>query len=213
MKEHGFVPKWSLWLVVFVLTAGSATAAVMTGLNFNMESHVTASGGNSTSPGFRLTGSGGEAAAGDVAASTNYLLHGGFIPTVNAAVLPPPLPTIALTLNAAAYNSTTNNVMTLTATTVPNAPPTVADLYIVLQMPNGQFLSWQVGGVFSAGLVPALSSWTPIAFNGQIFSYTFTGAEAAGTYTWYAAYVTPGLIPTGATIIGSLVIKAFTFGP
>ncbi|MFQ5355784.1 MAG: FG-GAP repeat domain-containing protein, partial [Mariprofundaceae bacterium] len=124
-----------------------------------------------------------------------------------------PVPTISLTTNGTSFNSTTNNVLNLSASTIPDNPPTVADLYVVLQLPNGTYLSWQNGGVFAAGIVPALPGWTPTTFNGQIFTYTFTGAEPAGTYTWLAAYVTPGMAPTAANIIGTLFSHSFTFTP
>lgn len=122
-----------------------------------------------------------------------------------------PVPTIALALNATAFN--TAATLNLSATIVPNAPPSVADVYVALQLPNGSFLYWQTGGSFTPVQAPALSSWTVSAFSNQIFSYTFSGAEPPGAYTWYAALVTPGMPPASANIIGSLHTTPFTFVP
>jgi len=114
-------------------------------------------------------------------------------------------PTIALTLNATTF--ITNNTMTVTATTT--ASPLRADIYVALQLPDGTLLVMQPGGSFSTALTPLLANIPIPAFNGPIFSFTFTGAEPAGTYTWFAALTTPGTL----NIIGTLATAPFSFGP
>jgi len=119
------------------------------------------------------------------------------------------LPPISLSLNSAAFNSTTNKTMTLTATTVASVPPTNADIYVALQLPDGTLLVMQPDGSFSTTLTPLLSNVPVPDFTGPIFNFTFTGAEPVGNYTWFAALTTPGTL----SIIGTLATAPFSFGP
>jgi len=196
---------WKTGPIMLLLVAGSAVAAVMIGLNFNMQSHVTASGSNSNSTNFALNSSVGEGTAGVVASSTNFTLKSGFIPTLN---VPPPLPRIGLALNGAVF-SLLNPVMTLTATTVQSAPIANADVYVALQLPGGTLLVMQPDGSFSPTITPLLSNIPVPDFNGVLFNYTFTGIEPAGTYTWFAALMQPGTM----NVIGTLAVAPFTFAP
>jgi len=119
-------------------------------------------------------------------------------------------PTITLALNGAApfaFNSTTNKALTLTATTT--VSPLRADVYVALQLPDGTLLVMQPGGAFSTALTPLVANIPIPAFNGQIFSFTFTGVEPVGNYTWFAALTTPGTL----NIIGALATAPFSFAP
>jgi hypothetical protein len=115
-------------------------------------------------------------------------------------------PTLSLQLNQGAFQ--TGQSMTVTATLTPGNPSRTVDAYVVIQLPNGSFLSLTAGGVAS-GIVPLVPAFTPVAFAGPILNYTFTGAEPAGTYTWLSALTEAG---TG-TIIGTIDQDAFTFTP
>jgi len=116
---------------------------------------------------------------------------------------------IGLSLNGNMFNSTLNKVMTVTATTTASNPPTNADIYIALQLPGGTLLVMQPGGSFSAALTPLLSNISVPDFNGPIFSYTFTGAEPVGTYTWIAALTQPGTM----NVIGTMAMVPVQFTP
>jgi len=204
MKQMMQQITWKTGPLVILLLAGSAMAAVMVSLNYQMESQVTASGGNSSSTNFSLDSSVGEGTAGDVATSTNYALRSGFVPTLN---VPPPLPTIGLALNGTAYN--TSSTMTVTASTVQSAPVANADVYVALQLPDGTLLVMQPDGSFSTTLTPLVPNIPVPDFTGTIFNYTFSGAEPVGTYTWFAALTTPGTL----NIIGTLAVQPFSFTP
>jgi len=123
----------------------------------------------------------------------------------------PPVPTITLSLGSApfAFNSTTNNMMTLAATTVASNPATKADVYVALQLPDGTLLVMQPGGGFGTALTPLLSNVPIPDFTGPIFNYTFSGTEPVGNYTWFAALTTPGSL----NIIGTLAVAPFSFAP
>lgn len=116
--------------------------------------------------------------------------------------------TVSVSLNATAFN--TGSVLNLSATTVATTPATMADIYVALQLPNGSILAMQSDLVsFSATLSPLLSNTAVPGFNGQIFSYTFSGAEPAGSYKWLAALMLPGTL----TPIGTIHQVSFTFTP
>jgi len=197
---------WKVGPLTLLLLAGSAVAAVMISLNFQMESQLAGSGGSSSSTNFAMNSSVGEGTAGTVASSTNFTLLGGFIPTLN---VPPPFPTIALALNGTAFNSVANNVMRVTASTVQSAPVANADIYIALQLPGGALLVMQPDGSFGPAITPLLANIPVPDFNGVIFNYTFTGVEPVGTYTWFVALMQPGTL----NAIGTLAVAPFTFAP
>jgi len=204
MKQLFRQISWKTGPLMLLLVAGSAMAAVMVSLNYQMVSQVTSSGGSSSSTNFALNSSVGEGTAGDVATSTSYTLQSGFMPTAN---VPPPLPTIGLTLTGTAYN--TGSTMTVTATTVQSAPVANADVYVALQLPDGTLLVMQPDGSFNTALTPLVANIPVPDFNGTIFSYTFSGIEPPGNYTWFAALTTPGTL----NIIGALAVAPFSFTP
>jgi len=129
--------------------------------------------------------------------------------TINVTVNVPAVSTVGLSLNGSTFNSTTNKVMMLNATMVASNPPTVADVYVALQLPDGTLLFMQPGGGFGTTLTPLLSNVPVPDFNGPIFNFTFSGLEPAGTYTWFAALTVPGSL----NIIGTLATAPFSFAP
>jgi len=118
-------------------------------------------------------------------------------------------PTIALTLNKVAFNSTTNNTLILTETTVASNPSVNADFYIALKLPGGTLLVMQPDGSFSTVMTPVTANVPVANFNGPVFNYVFTGTEPTGTYTWFAALTTPGTL----NVIGALATVSFSFIP
>jgi len=128
---------------------------------------------------------------------------------VTTVISAPPLtvPTVTLGLNSLSF--ATGSTLTLTGTTVAGVPPTNADIYLALQLPDGTLFVMQPGGTFGQTLVPVLSNIQVPDFTGSIFNYTFTGLEPSGTYTWFAALAQPGTF----TVIGTLTQAGFTFAP
>jgi len=131
----------------------------------------------------------------------NSSVGGGFYYTL-------PIPTVSVGVNATALIP--NDIMSVTVTTTEGTTPTVADIYIALQLPNGTLLVMQPDLSFGTNITPVISNWTvtPVS-NVPIFNYTFTGAEPAGTYTWFGLLTTPGTL----TPIGAMNVVPITFAP
>ncbi|HEX9710882.1 MAG TPA: hypothetical protein VGB42_13065 [Candidatus Thermoplasmatota archaeon] len=77
----------------------------------------------------------------------------------------------------------------------------------MVRLPDGCFLSLQLGGGVVPGIVPIATRFTPFAFSGELLRYTFTGAEPEGTYTFMGALTEAR---TG-TVIGTIDEAPFTF--
>lgn len=117
---------------------------------------------------------------------------------------PPSPPSLTLQLNATAF--TPGQTVVLTATTVPGVPPINVDAYIVVKLPDGQFMSAQLAGL-APGIVPIATNIVPPALTQQVAQYTFNGTEPVGTYTWFAAFTAPGTL----NFVSALEQKTFTF--
>jgi hypothetical protein len=116
-----------------------------------------------------------------------------------------PLPTgLAVTTNAASYSI--GQTMTVIGTLVPLNSPAAADAYVVLQLPNGQYLSLQLGGGLVPGIVPIARGIVPFNYAGVLTQHTFTGGEPPGRYIWLAALTQPGTL----NLIGPLQQIPFT---
>jgi hypothetical protein len=99
-------------------------------------------------------------------------------------------PSLTVQLNATAF--TPGQTLVVTATSAPGSPPEPVDAYIVIKLPNGQFLSAQLGGGFVPGILPIATNIVPPALTQQVAQYAFNGSEPVGTYTWFAVFTTPG---------------------
>jgi hypothetical protein len=117
--------------------------------------------------------------------------------------------TATLALNQQTFSL--GNQLGLRAIVDPGSNPANADLYVALEAPGCTSLAcahfWQGGTAFTAAPQPILRNWPIQSFDGTIFTYTFGGAEPAGTYTFLAAFTVPG---TG-TVIGNITQISFTF--
>jgi len=125
----------------------------------------------------------------------------------SGATPPPTVPTFTLGLNS--FTFAIGSTLTLTRTMVAGVPPTNADIYLALQLPDGTLFVMQPGGSFSQSLVPFQRNVQVPNFTGSILSYTFTGIEPVGTYSWFAALAQPGTL----NVIGTLVQASFNFAP
>ena len=119
----------------------------------------------------------------------------------------PPVPSLDLALNGSSFHS--GDTMSLRVTSTPGATSTVVDAYIVIRLPDGRVFSLQPGPSVVPGIAPIARGFTPVAFSAEILSFRFTGAEPAGTYTWFAGLTQAGT----ATLISSIDQDPFTFSP
>lgn len=120
-------------------------------------------------------------------------------------------PVLDLSINQTAYM--TGDVMVLDVTLTPGASPMPVAAFVVVQLPDGSFLSLtlsEVGLEIVPGIVPIVPfEFVPFPFSGTLLVYTFTGGEPVGMYQWMSALVDPG---TG-TIIGDIDVEPFSFSP
>jgi hypothetical protein len=82
--------------------------------------------------------------------------------------------------------------MIVTATLAPGILPVIADAYVVLQAPDGALLSLVGANTLAPGILSVTRGFVPVPFFGEIFRYTFTGGEPAGTYHWFAGLTQAG---------------------
>jgi len=119
----------------------------------------------------------------------------------------PFLPSVALNLNAASFN--TGSSLTLTRSMFSGIPVANADIYVALLLPDGTLLIFQPNGSASTAITPRPADIPVPSATDIVFNYTFTGAEPIGTYTWFAALGQPKTL----NVIGSIAQVSFTFGP
>jgi hypothetical protein len=119
----------------------------------------------------------------------------------------PALPALTLQINAPSFGP--GQALVLTATLTPGATPMLVDAYVVIRLPDGSLLSLRLDGGLVPGIAPIATGLTPIALTQPLLSYTFTGGEPAGTYTWMSALTQAG---TG-NVVGSIREVPFAFSP
>jgi hypothetical protein len=83
--------------------------------------------------------------------------------------------------------------MTVTVLLDPGAVSTPADAYLVLQLPNGQLMSWTGSGLV-AGLVPIARGFRPFRFEGVVARLPIPRGAPAGRYTWLSALTAAGTL-------------------
>jgi hypothetical protein len=79
----------------------------------------------------------------------------------------------------------------------------------VARLPGGVFLSLQLGGGLLPGIVPIATGFTPVPLTQVVVTYTFTGSEPEGAYTFLTGLAVSGSSPPG--VIGSIDQDVFTF--
>jgi hypothetical protein len=121
--------------------------------------------------------------------------------TACGAAAAPALPVIALSV---IFDGST---LVVTATLVPGTTPTVVDVYLVLQTPDGSFASLVGANTIVPGIAPAAVALVPTPFSGEILRHSFTGVEPEGTYRWYAALVATGTLEP----VGNVAQVAFAY--
>jgi hypothetical protein len=133
----------------------------------------------------------------------------GFIGRLTPAA-PGPLATVTLGLDRLQFAG--GQTMRLAATLTPGTAPSAAvDVYIVLQLPGGDYASLQANGAAVPGVVPILRSVVPSALHGEL-RLPLTGLEPAGSYQWLAA-LTPAGALRAVDLIGLIAQYPFAIGP
>ena len=114
---------------------------------------------------------------------------------------------LCVSLNQSAYQAGQN--LSLTAAVTPGGNPPTVDVYVALQLPTGTLLFLQGNGTFTTTWSPLISNWSPTAFSGPVFGYTFGGSEPGGTYIWYAAFTSPRT----TDFLWGIAMASFQFTP
>ena len=114
-------------------------------------------------------------------------------------------PRLTLSLNQSSLQSGDTHI--LTAIVTPGGSASPVDVYLAIQLPDQTLHFYQSNGSFTVEMQPLVRNWTATPFSGEIFRHLFTGAEQAGTYTWYGAFTAPGT----QNIIGDIAQATFTF--
>ncbi|HEV8676619.1 MAG TPA: S8 family serine peptidase [Methylomirabilota bacterium] len=130
----------------------------------------------------------------------------GRVDALNATTAVDP-PTLTVQLNTSAFH--TGDLLILAATMTPGFPPTPVDGYVVVRLPGGSFLSFQVGGFVVPGIVPAGSNFIPFPFSGEILRYRFGGGEPIGGYEWLSGLAQPATL----NAVSGVDLDPFTFAP
>jgi hypothetical protein len=118
----------------------------------------------------------------------------------------PTAPTLSTDLNDVEFGP--GNVVSVTASLDPGPVPTVADAYVVLELPNGQFMSWTSNGLVP-GLVPLARGFVPFPFQGVLGQVVVPAGVPPGRYTWLSALTATGTL----NLLAPIAETVFTITP
>jgi hypothetical protein len=85
---------------------------------------------------------------------------------------------------------------------------TAADGYVVLQLPNGQMLSW-TGGGFTNGIVPIARGFVPVDLDLELLALQIPPGTPPGLYKWLSALTQAGTM----NLLTGIAERAFTVTP
>jgi Ice-binding-like len=86
--------------------------------------------------------------------------------------------------------------------------PTLADAYVVLELPNGQLMSWTGSGLVP-GLVPIARGFMPFPFQGSLAQIVVPRGTPPGRYTWLSALTATGTL----NLLTPIAESVFTITP
>lgn len=98
--------------------------------------------------------------------------------------------------------------LAVTVSLAPGAVATPADAYVVLELPNGQLMSWTGSGLVP-GLVPIARGIVPVPFEGAIAQIVVPRGAPPGRYTWLSALSAAGTL----NLITPIAESVFTITP
>jgi hypothetical protein len=85
---------------------------------------------------------------------------------------------------------------------------TASDAYLVLQLPNGQLLSW-TGGGFAAGIVPIARNIVPVDLDLEVLALQIPPGTPPGLYKWLSALTQAGTM----NLLTGIAERPFTIAP
>jgi hypothetical protein len=112
-----------------------------------------------------------------------------------------------LSLNQPSFGR--GDMLTLTATLLPEPNPQPVDCYVMLRKPDGATAFLQADGRLTAERRPVLSHVMRAPLSRELFRHIVAASDPSGTYRWIGALTKPGT----STIIGERVEVPFTVGP
>ena len=99
----------------------------------------------------------------------------------------------SLTTSVGAESFRTGEVMDLTVSLSPGKASPNADAYLVLQLPDGQFLSWTDNG-FVPGVVPVARNIKPFNYRAVVARMAIPADAPVGDYSWFSGLAEPGTL-------------------
>jgi Ice-binding-like len=99
----------------------------------------------------------------------------------------------SLTTSVGAESFRTGDVMDLTVSLSPGKASPNADAYLVLQLPDGQFLSWTDNG-FVPGVVPVARNIKPFNYRAVVARMAIPADAPVGDYSWFSGLAEPGTL-------------------
>jgi hypothetical protein len=114
----------------------------------------------------------------------------------------------ALTTTVSAPALRTGDTMRLRARLRKDRAATPSDAYLVLQLPNGQLLSWTTAGLVP-GLVPLVRNFVPVDFDGDVLALPIPAGAPPGAYVWLSALTRAGTLE----LLSGIAQRSFTIAP
>jgi len=99
----------------------------------------------------------------------------------------------SLTTSVGAESFRTGDVMDLSVSLRPGKASPNADAYLVLQLPDGQFLSWTDNG-FVPGVIPVARNIKPFNYRAVIARLAIPADAPVGNYSWFSGLAEPGTL-------------------
>jgi hypothetical protein len=113
---------------------------------------------------------------------------------------------LTTTLNARSFGP--GEVMAVSVSLTPGLSPPRVDAYLVLQLPDGQFVSWTAQGPV-VGIVPLARNVMPVNFRSVIAAISIPHGIPLGTYTWLSALTATGTM----NLVSEIAAQRFVIEP
>ena len=117
-----------------------------------------------------------------------------------------PVPTLTTDINDVEFGA--GNPLAVTASLGPGSMRTLADAYVVLELPNGQLMSWTASGLVP-GLVPIARGVVPFPFDAPVAQFVVPRGAPPGRYTWLSALTATGTL----SLLTPISESVFTIKP
>jgi hypothetical protein len=111
----------------------------------------------------------------------------------------------SLTTSVGAESFRSGEVMDLSVSLRPGKASPNADAYLVLQLPDGQFLSWTDNG-FVPGVIPVARNIKPFNYRAVIARMAIPADAPIGNYSWFSGLAEPGTL----NMISEIAERRFT---